>query len=119
MIPGFDKEGFDKNIDLLRQIAEKSQAAVGKWDTPLPGQRGAGSRGRGRAARRKQLLAEGYTKKAGVWTKKDGDRVTKLVTSAADKYDRRASKRMAYKAMGFRKVNGKWVRPKDAPKVGQ
>ena len=69
-----------KNIDLLKQIAEKSKAAVGKWDTPLPGQRG------------------------GVRVDRKGTKLTKAVQA------RRAAKRKMFREAGMVKENGEWVK---------
>ena len=69
-----------KNVDLLRQIAEKSKAAVGKWDTPLPGER------------------------KGVRVDRKGTKLTPAVVK------RRAEKRKMFREAGMVKVNGKWVK---------
>ena len=75
------KTEMPKNIDILKKIAEESQKRVGNWKTPLPGQ------------------------KSGVRVDRKGTRLTKEVV------ERRKAKRMAYKAFGLQKVNGKWVKP--------
>ena len=75
------KTEMPKNIDILNQIAAKAQAQVGNWKTPLPGQ------------------------KRGVRVDRHGTKLTKEVV------ERRKAKRMAYKAHGLVKKNGKWVKP--------
>lgn len=74
------KTEMPKNVDLLRKIAEKAQASVGKWDTPLPGE------------------------KVKVRVDRKGTKLTPAVVK------RRAEKRKMFREAGMVKVNGEWVK---------
>ena len=91
---GFDSEEFNKNIDLLKQIAEKSKAQVGNWE-PLRlyayGTKGGKPLTREEAAARRQRVRE--------------RRNSALPQKVRD---RRAVKRKKLMADGWRKVNGRW-----------
>ena len=93
---GFDSEEFNKNIDLLKQIAEKSKAQVGNWE-PLRlyayGTKGGKPLTREEAAARRQRVRE--------------RRNSALPQKVRD---RRAAKRKMFREAGMVKENGRWVK---------